>query len=76
MAGFLLAAAVAQRGDVIGALASPLLVGAVVLLGTGAVLQILTRCPRCRTGLRGKIFRMLPDKCPQCGVEFPRQPPA
>ena len=74
MAGFLLAAAVAQRGGTAAALATPLLVGAVMLLGAGAALQVGTRCPRCRAWLRGKIFRMLPDKCPHCGVDFPRQP--
>jgi hypothetical protein len=74
MAGFLLAAVVSQRGAAAAALASPLLVGAVALLGVGAVLQVLTRCPRCLTPLRGKILRMLPDKCPRCGIDFPRKP--
>jgi hypothetical protein len=73
MAGFLLAAVASQRGGATAALASPLLVGAVALLGAGAVLQVLTRCPRCRTPLRGKILRMLPDRCPRCGIDLPRQ---
>jgi hypothetical protein len=74
MAGVVLAGAIAHRYDALAWLAHPLLAGALALLGAGAVLQVVTRCPRCRIRLRGKLFRMLPDKCPGCGVDFPRQP--
>ena len=76
MAGVLLAGVIAHRYGALAWLAHPLLAGALALLGAGAVLQVRTRCPRCRTRLRGKLFRMLPDKCPGCGIDFPRQPSA
>ena len=53
--------------------ANPLLLGAFVLLATATVLQVRLRCPRCKGGLRGKLMRILPDKCPGCGIELPRQ---
>jgi hypothetical protein len=76
MAGFLLAGVVAHRGGAVAWLASPLVAGALVPLGAGALLQVSLRCPRCRTWLRGKLLRMLPDRCPHCHVGFPRQPSA
>jgi hypothetical protein len=76
MVGLLLAGVFAQRISTLAWLAGPLLAGALVLLGAASVLQVRTRCPRCQTWLRGKLLRMLPDKCHGCGVEFPRQPPA
>lgn len=76
MASFLLAGAIGQRGGTFTYLAHPLLAGAILLLVAGSVLQMRTRCPRCRTWVRGKLLRILPDKCPACGVDFPRQPSA
>jgi hypothetical protein len=72
MVGLLLAGVSAQR---IGTwLANPLLAGTLILLVAATVLQVRSRCPRCQTRLRGKLLRMLPEKCPACGVAFPRQP--
>jgi hypothetical protein len=72
MAALLLAGVSAQR---IGTwLANALLAGALLLLVAATVLQVRSRCPRCQTRLRGKILRILPDRCPACGVAFPRQP--
>jgi hypothetical protein len=76
MAALLLAAVIAQRFATLAWLGSALLAGVFVLLAAGSVMQVRTRCPRCRTRLRGKLLRMLPDKCPGCGVDFPRQPSA
>jgi hypothetical protein len=76
MACFLLAGVIGQRAGTLTYLAHPLLAGSILLLVAASVLQVRTRCPRCRTWLRGKLLRMLPDKCSGCGVEFPRQPRA
>ena len=76
MACFLLAGVIAQRAGTLTYLAHPLLAGAILLLVAASVLQMRTRCPRCRTWLRAKLLRMLPDKCTGCGVDFPRQPSA
>jgi hypothetical protein len=76
MACFLLGGAIAQRAGSLAYLGHPVLAGAVLLLVAATVLQMRTRCPRCRTRLSGKILRILPDKCPRCGVVFPRQPSA
>jgi hypothetical protein len=74
MVGLLLAGWIAQRDATLTWLAHPLLAGALALVGAGALLQVRVHCPRCRARLRAKILRMLPDKCPQCGVVFPRAP--
>jgi hypothetical protein len=76
MGGFLLAGLAANRFSDLTWLNRPLLAGAIALLLAAAVLQIRARCPRCRTRLRSRILRMLPDKCPACGVLFPRPPSA
>jgi hypothetical protein len=74
MAGLLLAGVLAQRVGTLAWAAGPLLAGVLVLLVAASVLQVRTRCPRCRTWLRGKLLRILPDRCRGCGVEFPREP--
>ncbi len=76
MVGLLLAGVIAQRITTLAWLVPPLLAGALMFLFAAAVLQVRTHCPRCRTWLRGKLLRMLPDKCPGCGVVFPREPSA
>jgi len=76
MGGFLLAGLAANRFGDLAWLSHPLLAGAVALLLAAAVLQLRARCPRCRTRLRSKILRLLPDKCADCGVVFPRPPSA
>jgi len=74
MAGLLLAGWLAQRNEAYMWVVQPMLVVALALLLAGAGLQMATRCPRCGSWLRGKILRMIPNKCPQCGVDFPREP--
>jgi hypothetical protein len=75
MGALLLAGFVSQRGGGDMAWLSGLLLALVlVLLLAAAVLQFRARCPRCRTGLRSKILRVLPDKCAACGVLLPRPP--
>jgi hypothetical protein len=76
MGVFLLASVTAYRDGQLAWFGRPLLVAVLALLLAAAVLQFRARCPRCRTRLRGKILRMLPDKCAACGVEFPRPPAA
>jgi hypothetical protein len=76
MAGFLLAGVAANRFGDLAWLHRPLLAGAAILVVAAAVLQFRERCPRCRARLRSGILRMLPGRCSQCGVPFPRQPPA
>jgi hypothetical protein len=76
MGAVVLAGVLAHRYGALAWLANPLLAGALALLAAGAVLQVGTRCPRCRTRLRGKLLRMLPDKCRGCGIDFPREPSA
>jgi hypothetical protein len=76
MVSLLLAGVIAQRIGTLAWLAGPLLAGALMLLLAASVLQVSTHCPRCRTWLRARILRVLPDKCPGCGVEFPREPAA
>lgn len=76
MGGFLLAGLAANRLGDLAWVHQPLLAGAIVLLLAAGVLQVRARCPRCRTRLRSKILRMLPDKCAVCGVQLPRPPSA
>lgn len=52
-----------------------LIVGLLAVLAVaGAYVQFRERCPRCDTRLGRQSRLMLPQKCRQCGVEFPRQP--
>jgi hypothetical protein len=74
MVTFLLAAAGARQGDDLAWLAAVLLAVALLLLAAATILQVRLRCPRCRGWLRSGILRALPDKCPKCGVAFPREP--
>jgi hypothetical protein len=71
MVSLLLAGWITHRDATLTWLAHPLLAAALVLVGAGALLQVRVHCPRCRAWLRAKLLRMLPDKCPQCGVVFP-----
>ena len=45
---------------------------ALVLLAT--LLQFQEKCPRCGSRLGRQSRLILPDKCRDCGVEFPRPP--
>lgn len=76
MFAFLLASAAGYREGTLAWFSRPLLGLVLVLLLAAALLQYRARCPRCRTRLRAKILRMLPDKCAACGVELPRPPSA
>jgi hypothetical protein len=76
MGGLLLAGLAANRFSDLAWLNRTLLAGAIVLLLAATVLQVGARCPRCRTRLRGKVLRLLPDRCAVCGVAFPRPPSA
>jgi hypothetical protein len=76
MGAFLLAGLAAHRLGELAWINRSLLAAAIALLLVAAVLQMRARCPRCRTQLRSKILRMLPDKCTVCGTAFPRPPSA
>jgi hypothetical protein len=45
----------------------------IVLVVAATVLQLSERCPRCRSRLRVRLFR-LPARCHYCGVAFERPP--
>jgi hypothetical protein len=76
MGGLLLAGVAAHRFGDFAWLQRPFLAGAIVLIAAAAVLHFRGRCPRCGARLRGKLLKLLPDKCAVCGVAFPRPPPA